>query len=246
MCMTLAVSAPGVVLVATDTRFTWGTDTDEPRVRDLGTKLRRIPQGWAAGTGNTAILLAGLRVLEMAGGGCVTQTRSALQRVGRSVRTQAEGGEKAQETMWMIGRADGGVFSIHSARENGDDLDPDDSRSGRFARLVAWPAGVLSGSKEEAEAGLNSRLQGVRSLWDLLRVVGWAFDFASDRCDTMSPEVELGFTNAQGAAYLRAPAAWIASATDGELRAALKAPPQLEPFPMLPAERRVFRRLAAA
>lgn len=241
MCMTLALSAPGVGLVATDTRY-----SSPGGVFDYGQRLRRIPGGWAAATGNTGILLYGLRALEQVGAGDPAASRKALRAAAQAIRSRVPG-KDLHETAWLIARECEGVFSIHSARENGDDHDPADSRSGKWAKLVTWPGGVLdSGSDGEADAGLVARVRGARTLWDILRAVGWTFAFASDRCSTMSSEVEIGFTNSEGAFYLRRPAAWIASAPDALLRGSLSAPPQPGPFPQLAGERLVFRPVAAA
>jgi hypothetical protein len=224
MCMTAAVSLPGLVLVASDMRWS-DESTDPPRRADLGGRLVRTPYGWACAAG------------------WVHEAIPALDAVARGVdpaaALRASRVEDASWTTLLIVRDDGGLLEVKHGSE----------RSATFGHQLSPPADL----DHQQQLAINQQLgadvqaccdpeRGLVSVPGVIAAVARAFVRAHTAPGvlSMSSDVELGITNIGEPHFLGADAAQLAEMPPDLIRARLALPPNLSEI------RAIWRHAAAA
>lgn len=243
--MTLAFSAPGVGLLAVDTRYTNLTDGTG---NNFGARIRRVAGGWVAGTGSSALILLALRKA------AEEPDPSNLPEIVTGARNIVERYRgfplKGDSMLLGVYESEGG-FAIHGAlASDGLRVSRGHSSSGRAHALIAWPVGIDTEHANRVNRGWQERLSSAKSMPDLLREVARAFEYGRTNGRNMSGEVEIGLTVTKGRALIplqmREPTSWVIEATDAELVEVLSPPLPLPPFPLLPAEAHIFKPIEAA
>lgn len=229
MCMTLAFSAPGVGLIAADTRYTF----DALGPRDFGRRIRRVQDGWIAGTGNVAVALLALREVEAVGLGHLERALSIVPEVHR--HCEARTAKRLADSMVTVIRESDGGFSIHGVlTPDGATVDRPHTRSGLAAGIFSWPVGIDLEHANRINPEWIRRLAASGTIGGLLRSVAEAFDYGRANGRRMSAEVEIGLSWMRAGEvfplHLRRPTAWVRAASDAELESALAPPPALPPF----------------
>lgn len=240
--MTLALSTPGFSLVAADTRYTFTELGD----RDFGHKVRRVPGGWVAASGSVAVVLLALREIEADGladpARLVHAAREAHEYVGRAAPRG-----KSHDSFFETVREDPQGFTLRAVLSaDGLTVERPHTRTGYRSNLIAWPPGFDIPAAKRANQLHEPALQSSATPEEALRRVAGAFRYGLAIGRGMSAEVEAGISvrTAGGAItpyHLRAPAEWVERASDDEIRGALRTPPTLPPFPLLPAEALAFK-----
>lgn len=239
MCQSLAFSGLGLCAIATDTRWTWSSHNGrevEPTFDDFGAKLRRIPGGWVAATGDARLAALGLRALEPDG---AIGAQAALDDAFEEARVQSSRLNRTLPLSHFLIGTDTGMIEVVSS-------DPAESRRievppGKVQLHASWAPG-LSEDGGEVSAAFARRIAQRHDVAGIFHAIALAFVEAKEfGGESMSDEVELGASlRGHGIGYWRGRATDMAAACLSPAGLVVGSPPVLVPFPELPAERVLF------
>lgn len=252
MCMALGYSAPGGGIVATCTRTNLSYVGGEVVPWDLGGKLIQTPSGWAAGTGETAMLFSGLHVLRDIPPDLIANHPSHPREQIESLYDKIAG--RIVEILPSSTPAKTAFFLLHKVGADVvlEDIRPDGSGvaySPESRVMVSWPPAaqgdptlidsLLGGSSAGELIGAATSRVGV------IRLIASWFAYCAEIDGTMSPEIEMGIleTTPTGGLrwlYARALASDLARGTDIQVLRSFKRPEPRPPFPGHEAEQFIF------
>lgn len=209
MCMTFAVSIGGAVICAADTRY---NNHAAGKHRDLGGKLVRTPNGWAAASGNGFVAIVGLRRLAEG-----VPPLDAVRAAHDSI--EAEHGDVLDSTVFTIAFDNGRIARLVT------DGTVEHYEPGAY--VASWPPELAQDRVQAITAAFTRAIDSAASLCDYARAVAGTFASASRLASTMSPVLELGVTFGDRAGWLRHDANALARLDDGQLPSLLSEPPHV-------------------
>jgi hypothetical protein len=170
--------------------------------------------------------------------------REAIRAYEWVLRKSGEPPEKHETAFCAVREEPDGFLSRVVLASDGITTDAH-TRGSRGCVQILWPPGVDDSTADAANGKYKPMVLASTTIEDLLRRVATTFVHGLEIGVRMSDELEVGLSvrtpdGGYTALHLRAPAGWVNSAADAAIRAALRPPPTLPPFPQHPAERLVF------